>query len=378
MEGSRDYGWAVVRRLVHLLTVLALTAGVASAGAVASSASEPTPGLAEARAEAQRLVDDIGAAESRLGELTQEIDRVEAERAEAAAELEGLRLEVQEVAIDQYTRGGLEPIVDGDPNRQARASALARVVTQDDVEAIDRYRQVQARLDASTEELEAALAEQQDVISQLESRQEELDAELARLEELERRRIEEERRRAEEAAQRAREAADREAAQERADQLARQEAAMDAGQEAATSPGGTVEDTPSGPVVDPPSGGGIVCPAPGSVFRDGWGDPRSGGRSHGGVDMMAPTGTPVLAPVSGTVSHGSDTLGGMNFTMTGDDGRFYYGAHLSGFGQGGHVAAGTVIGYVGETGNAVGSHLHFEIHVGGVRVNPYPYVAAAC
>ncbi len=378
MVQREGYCREVVRRLLLVFTVLSLAAVLASAGVVASGASESTPGLAETRAEAQRMIAEIDAAQSRLGELEQEIARVEAERADAATELEALRVEVQEVAISQYTRGGAEPIIDGDPNRQARASALARAVSQDDMEAIDRYRRTRARLDASTEELEAALAEQEQVISQLESRQEELTAELARLEELERQRIEEERRRAAEEAERAREAAAREAAGERAEQLARRAAAMDAGQEAEASPSGTVPGTPSAPVVDPPSGGGIVCPLPGGVFRDSWGEPRSGGRAHRGVDMMAPVGAPVLAPASGVVSHGSDALGGLNFQLTGDDGRYYYGGHLSGYGQGGRVAAGTVIGYNGESGNAVGAHLHFEIHIGGVPVNPYPYVAAAC
>ncbi len=136
--------------------------------------------------------------------------------------------------------------------------------------------------------------------------------------------------------------------------------------------------TPTAPVVSAPSGGGAVCPVPGSVFRDSWGEPRSGGRAHRGVDMMAATGTPIVAPVSGTVNHGYDGLGGNNFTMTGDNGWHLYGAHLSGYGQSGRVVAGTVIGYVGETGNAQGAHLHYEIHIGGTPVNPYPYVAAAC
>ena len=97
-----------------------------------------------------------------------------------------------------------------------------------------------------------------------------------------------------------------------------------------------------------------------------------------GVDMMAPHGAPVLAPATGTVAHGSDPLGGQHFKLTGSDGRYYYGAHLQSFGQGGSVSAGTVIGYNGATGNAQGAHLHFEIQVGGANVNPYPFVAAAC
>jgi murein DD-endopeptidase MepM/ murein hydrolase activator NlpD len=94
--------------------------------------------------------------------------------------------------------------------------------------------------------------------------------------------------------------------------------------------------------------------------------------------MLAPVGTPVRAPASGTVSHRSVTTGGLSFFLSGSDGRTYFGTHLSAYGQAGAVSAGTVIGYVGMTGNATTPHLHFEIAVGGQAVNPYPYVAAAC
>jgi murein DD-endopeptidase MepM/ murein hydrolase activator NlpD len=118
---------------------------------------------------------------------------------------------------------------------------------------------------------------------------------------------------------------------------------------------------------------------PGSVFIDSYGAPRSGGRRHQGVDMMAPMGKPVLAPAAGTVSHRSNSIGGQSFYLYGDDGRYYYGTHLSAYGASGRVSAGEVIGYVGDTGNAAGNpHLHFEIHINGSPVNPYPYVRAAC
>jgi peptidoglycan LD-endopeptidase LytH len=126
-----------------------------------------------------------------------------------------------------------------------------------------------------------------------------------------------------------------------------------------------------------------VCPVRGNVsFTDTWGAARSGGRTHKGTDMMAATGTPTVAPVSGRVEHRSSSLGGLSWYVYGDDGNTYYGTHLSGYAnQGaGWVAQGTLIGYVGDSGNAAGTpHLHFEYHPGGgAPVNPYSRLVAAC
>jgi len=128
----------------------------------------------------------------------------------------------------------------------------------------------------------------------------------------------------------------------------------------------------------------MFCPVDGPVdFIDSWGYARSGGRSHKGVDMMAAHGVPTVAPVSGEVQHRGSSLGGLSWYVYGDNGNMYYGTHLQGYeNQGaGWVEAGTVIGYVGSSGNASasGPHLHFEIHPGGGEaVNPYPATAEAC
>ncbi len=126
------------------------------------------------------------------------------------------------------------------------------------------------------------------------------------------------------------------------------------------------------------------CPVQGPVhFTDTWGAARSGGRTHKGTDMMSPAGTPTVAPVSGRVEHRSNSIGGLSWWVYGDDGNTYYGAHLSSYENVGvgHVERGTVIGYVGSSGNASASapHLHFEFHPGGgAAINPYPRLIEVC
>ena len=119
-------------------------------------------------------------------------------------------------------------------------------------------------------------------------------------------------------------------------------------------------------------------------FGDSFGYPRMMGtgyeHAHQGTDIMAPKGTPLFAAERGIITKmGSDVLGGTKIWVKGESGTYYYYAHLSAFADGMHdglvVDAGTVIGFVGDTGNAKGGapHLHFEIHPdGGPAVNPYP------
>jgi len=122
------------------------------------------------------------------------------------------------------------------------------------------------------------------------------------------------------------------------------------------------------------------CPVPRAGFINDYGFPRVG-HLHEGNDMFAPRGTPILAPVSGRAERKEGGLGGYAVQLYADDGNRYYFAHLDRFGAEGQVAAGTVIGYVGNSGDAITTptHLHLEIHPGGGDpVNPFPTITLAC
>jgi peptidoglycan LD-endopeptidase LytH len=126
------------------------------------------------------------------------------------------------------------------------------------------------------------------------------------------------------------------------------------------------------------------CPvdAPRSYIDD-FGFPRSGGRSHQGNDIFAPEGTPIRAPFAGRAEESYNTLGGYSVHVYGADGTYVYNAHLSRYAgiDGQQVKPGDLIGYVGNTGNAVGTppHNHFELHPGGgSAITPYPFLNAVC
>lgn len=169
------------------------------------------------------------------------------------------------------------------------------------------------------------------------------------------------------------------------DQLAEEEAAAaaaadDGGGGSTDAGGGTGGGSPP-----PISGtGGIqTCPVNGpNSFVDSFGDPRPGGRTHAGIDMIAARGTPVVAVHSGTVHRTGSSIGGLGIVVFHDgssDWTFYthfdsYGS----YGEGAHVSAGSTIGYVGNTGTTV-YHLHFEYHPGGgAAINPYTALLGVC
>jgi murein DD-endopeptidase MepM/ murein hydrolase activator NlpD len=131
---------------------------------------------------------------------------------------------------------------------------------------------------------------------------------------------------------------------------------------------------------------GFVFPVAGPTsFISSFGFCRDGcSRSHQGNDLFARAGTPVVAVEDGWVEKvGTNRLGGLTVWTRGRSGYRYYYAHLRDWAPlvpGQEIAAGTVIGTVGNTGNAATtpSHLHFEIHPGNApAIDPYPILLRA-
>ena len=106
---------------------------------------------------------------------------------------------------------------------------------------------------------------------------------------------------------------------------------------------------------------------------DTWGAPRGTGRTHEGQDIFAPRGTPIFSAAPGYVYRvGTSNLGGNVVWVIGAGGRRYYYAHLDSWAdieEGQAVTVDTLLGYVGNTGNAVSTppHLHFGIYSGSRR-----------
>jgi murein DD-endopeptidase MepM/ murein hydrolase activator NlpD len=114
-------------------------------------------------------------------------------------------------------------------------------------------------------------------------------------------------------------------------------------------------------------------------YIDDFGHARWGHR-HQGNDIMARHGTPIRAPFDGRAKKSISSAGGLGVYVYGKRG-FVFNAHLARFGRLGKVEAGDVIGYVGNSGNAMGtsSHDHFEWHPGGgPAVSPFRFLNEAC
>jgi len=117
-------------------------------------------------------------------------------------------------------------------------------------------------------------------------------------------------------------------------------------------------------------------------LSDTWGGARSGGRRHEGIDIFARRGTAVTSSTEGVILRiGTNRLGGQVVWVLGPGGQRHYYAHLDRYADvegGQRVRPGTILGYVGTTGNAAGTppHLHYGIYERGGAINPYPLLRA--
>lgn len=141
-----------------------------------------------------------------------------------------------------------------------------------------------------------------------------------------------------------------------------------------------IEDLGEDPVVNLPMPI-LFGVSPSNIFPN-FGDPRSGGRSHEGEDIMAPRGAPIISPTEAVVIGMGVWSGAGNYVSTANPGgeTFVY-MHLDDFAdidEGDVLRAGDLIGYVGNTGNASGGapHLHFEIRQDREATDPFPRLRA--
>jgi murein DD-endopeptidase MepM/ murein hydrolase activator NlpD len=439
----RPDGRGVGRRPLGLLVVAVAVLGVGASvlpvldepAAVAQTSEDAARQAAReiqaARDRANAAAAAFLQAQSDLEVMEDEAAALERDADDLEARVEQLRLDVQSLAVARFASSGSKgiPLLTGlqAPKDQVQADVLVDVVSDAGSSSLDEFDFAQKELAAKRDQLERSQDEveaQQVVFAELQAAAE---AEVVRLREIEEQRLTDEAVRRALAAQQAAALAKLEEAELRnAEAAARslpnpgvvaaEAAAAAAAAAAEAGPDGSVPAADAVPAPGVPvatlapntgasggtSGGrtgtggagsapigvlngdvyidAIVCPMPGSAYGDSWGAPRSGGRRHEGVDMLAPTGTPIFAVVSGTARFSQNRLGGNAVSLVGDNGNRYYYAHLSRYeGSSRRVTQGELIGYNGDTGNATGvPHLHFEVHPGGgLAVNPTPSVRAA-
>jgi murein DD-endopeptidase MepM/ murein hydrolase activator NlpD len=403
--------WRLCVAVAALFALLPLQAGV-SAQTDDDAAQRAAREISDARERANQAAEDFLDVESQLGLIELERDRLVIELDDLQAEVDRLEADVEAIAVNRFVSSGTDgiPLLTDfrSPVDQVQADVLVGVISETGATTLDDYDAARQQLDDKRDELDRVEKELRETQDRLRDLQRVAEEEVERLREIESDRLQDE------AVRKALEAQQAEQ-QRQLDELQRRQAAAnlqsnpnpgvdaDAAADAGTTGDLSTQGATSGvsaaagSVAGGRTGGGgggtnprgtgvgyidaIICPVFGpSAYGDSWGAPRSDGRRHQGVDMLAPVGTPLQAVVSGFVEHYSNALGGITLSLIGDNGNRYYYAHLSGYeGVPGRVEQAQVIGYVGESGNAVGvPHLHFEIRPNhGVPVNPTASVRLA-
>ncbi len=348
---------------VLLLVLLAVAPGSASAQTQSdvdrakSAQDQAFAALREADAELEAGLEELERIEGQLYNLRWRIERLGDAIVEYGDNVSSLQERARLLVVEAYTTGGRNMVTTaftaGSIQDLITSQALFDAATTRDLSQLDQLAAVSRQMDRLTVELEDKTAEVED----LEAAQAAVVESLAEAQE--------------KASQLHRDAEAKYArvyASYKAEQ--RRLAAIRAAKASGPAAGVPALTTNAG------------CPMPGSYFINSWGYPRSGGRTHKGVDMMAGYNAPQYAMVSGSVRLGSHGLGGVQLYLNGDDGITYYYAHLSkyapGLESGQRVSKGQHVSYNGTSGNASTPHLHLGMIVGGTYVNPYPTVRAVC
>lgn len=371
---SRAKRWTLVRRLVTT-SIIILALVLSALPALAEVTQEE---LKAARAVVNEVADDLDEEmreledalllkhqyEDRIAALRDEISRRDREIALAAyAAKDRARAMYVSAGVDS-ARAAVSP---ESINRHGTRSAYLDAVVDLDLDIVNELEYLQVDRASLQTEIDALLDDQESLALELEKKTEEI---LGQLEDAnseyqalyDQWRVEE--------AERQRKIAEARARAQRAAAAAAAAAAVSSG-------------TPFTVV------NGRTCPIAGaSSFTDTWHEARSGGRVHLGVDMVAPTGTPLVAIENGYIwSPNWHYQGGLGLYVRGDSGVLYYYAHLNAYVPGLHagqrVAVGELIGYVGSTGNSSIPHLHFSMSLtgsvsGSTYSNPYPLMVALC
>jgi murein DD-endopeptidase MepM/ murein hydrolase activator NlpD len=338
-------------RTLTLRTFLALVLTVGLLG-LSPALADTKDDLDAARAELAEIQRVADAATAEWHAAVVALEQTKAEAAEARARISGLESKLQRIderlarrAVVAFTHGPASTI-----DLLLSSSSITELsdrleflgsVAQDDVDLALEQGNAQEDLRRERDDLLALQERQAEEAAELGDALDRVNAELARM-------------------------------SDRVDDLMAEYREELAAQKALTAIGQTPSSDPNSPIQ--------VCPVAGpNSFVDSFGWPRVG-HTHQGTDMIAPFGTPVVAAHPGVASFGSSSSGGLQAYVRAPSGTYTFYAHLSSYGQGGSVGAGTVIGYVGSTGNAGSTnHLHFEYHPGGgAAINPYQMLLAVC
>lgn len=352
----------------------------------------------------ERAMADEEILRERVADLAREVSRLE-------QEIGARRIAVRELVLERYMSGGSTGT-----ERVFTARTFTDIPIQNEYYALMNARDIamlrglesaEARHVEQQGLLDASLVAQADLVGELTALSEELGQALAAAdadynavaaayqaqEEERRRREEEERQRRLEEERLAREAAAAAATSTTTSTPATTVASSGDDTTTTAPPATTTTAAPATTTTTVPSApppvvtDGKTCPVNAAVsFSDTWGAPRSGGRTHKGVDMVAARNAPIVAIEAGTVTRTSNSsLGGLSVYFTGVSGSRYYYAHLEyiadGIGAGTSVSVGALFGGNGSSGNAPDwlPHLHFQYAPPGSDwVNPYPLVKALC